>query len=54
MNVCNSHGLYDAIIYIFNNGLLDYVTPVEELMVTLSQAIKSQSLVRKSHLKRLT
>jgi hypothetical protein len=47
MNVCNAHGLYDAIIYVFNNGMLDYVTPVEELMSALSEAIKSQTQVRK-------
>ena len=42
MSVCNTHGLYDAIIYIFNNGLLDYVTPVEELMTVLADAVRSQ------------
>ena len=45
MNVCNSHGLYDAIIYVYNNGLQDFVTPVEELMTILADAIKNQQQV---------
>ena len=42
MSVCNTHGLYDAIIYIFNNGLLDYVTPVEELMTVLADGLSDK------------
>ena len=38
MNVCWQHGLYDAIIYIYNNGMLDYVTPAEELLGILIEA----------------
>ena len=45
MNVCNSHGLYDAIIYVYNNGLQDFVTPVEELMTILADAIKNHQQV---------
>ena len=32
MSVCRKHSLYDAIIYIHNNALSDYVTPIEELL----------------------
>ena len=46
MNVCTNHGLYDAIIYIYNNGLQDFVAPVEELMTILAEALKSQDQVR--------
>eukprot|EP00095_Tigriopus_kingsejongensis_P008534 maker-scaffold81_size397536-snap-gene-2.19 protein:Tk08534 transcript:maker-scaffold81_size397536-snap-gene-2.19-mRNA-1 annotation:"hypothetical protein LOTGIDRAFT_215952" len=41
MNVCWSHGLHDAIIYIYNNGMLDYITPTEELMSQLTNAMQS-------------
>ncbi len=45
MNVCTNHGLYDAIIYVYNNGLQDFVAPVEELMTILAEALKSQDQV---------
>ena len=35
MNVCWANGLYDAIIYIYNNGMKDFVTPAEELLGVL-------------------
>ena len=35
MNVCWPNGLYDAIIYIYNNGMKDFVTPAEELLGVL-------------------
>ncbi|XP_059091837.1 vacuolar protein sorting-associated protein 8 homolog [Tigriopus californicus] len=41
MNVCWTHGLYDAIIYIYNNGMLDYITPTEELMSQLRNIMSS-------------
>lgn len=33
--------MYDAIIYIFNQGLQDYVTPLQDLTTELRQAIDS-------------
>ena len=39
MNICWSHGLYDAIIYIYNNGMMDFVTPAEELLSQLMVAL---------------
>ena len=38
MNVCWQFGLYDAVIYIYNNGMMDYITPAEELLNLLAQA----------------
>ena len=43
MNICWQHGLYDAIIYIYNNGMLDYVTPAEELLAVLMDAMDPSS-----------
>ena len=39
MNVCWLHGLYDGIIYVYNNGMLDYVAPAEELLGALAGAM---------------
>ncbi|GFT81859.1 vacuolar protein sorting-associated protein 8 homolog [Nephila pilipes] len=39
MTLCWEHGLYDAIIYVYNHGMNDYVTPFEELMVNLQKAV---------------
>ena len=41
MKISKEHGLYDAIIYIYNNGMLDYVTPAEELLNILMNAMDS-------------
>ena len=43
MNVCWNHGLYDAIVYIYNNGMLDFVTPAEELIAILIKAMDSSN-----------
>ena len=43
MNICWLHGLYDAIIYIYNNGMMDFVTPTEELLSQLMEALNSNS-----------
>ncbi|XP_052234778.1 vacuolar protein sorting-associated protein 8 homolog isoform X2 [Dreissena polymorpha] len=37
--LCWSHGLYDAILYVYNKGMLDYITPLEELLSTLRAAV---------------
>lgn len=39
MKICWTQGLYDAIIYVFNHGMLDYVSPFEELMTELQSAL---------------
>ena len=47
MNVCWLHGLYDGIIYVYNNGMLDYVAPAEELLGVLTAAMANPSLTQK-------
>ena len=39
MNICSTHGLYDAIIYIYNNGMMDFVTPAEDFLSQLIEAM---------------
>ena len=41
MLVCERHSLYDAIIYIHNNAILDYISPAEKLLSELSSALAS-------------
>ena len=42
MSLCWLYGLYDAIIYIYNNGMLDYITPAEELLAQLCSAVTAE------------
>ncbi|MQM01056.1 hypothetical protein Taro_033804, partial [Colocasia esculenta] len=35
IRLCREHGLYSALIYLFNRGLDDYRTPLEELLVVV-------------------
>ena len=39
MSVCQQHNLYDAIIYIYNNAMLDYITPVEKMLRLVSKEL---------------
>jgi len=39
VQLCWSHGLYDAILYVYNQGMMDYTTPLEELLATLKAAV---------------
>lgn len=41
MKLCWTQGLYDAIIYIYNQGMQDYITPLEELMTELQAAVST-------------
>ena len=41
VNLCWFHGLYDAIIYVYNKGMFDYTTPLEELLGILQQAVRT-------------
>ena len=36
MLVCERHNLYDAIIYIHNTAILDYISPAERMLSGLS------------------
>lgn len=35
MRLCQEHGLYGALIYLFNKGLNDFRAPLEELLAVL-------------------
>ncbi|XP_063412679.1 vacuolar protein sorting-associated protein 8 homolog [Mytilus trossulus] len=39
VSLCWSHGLYDAIIYVYNQGMRDFTTPLEELLTVLRSAV---------------
>ncbi|KAG0695015.1 Vacuolar protein sorting-associated protein 8 [Chionoecetes opilio] len=39
MTLCWTHGLYDAIFYIYTRGMGDFVTPLEELVTVLRGAL---------------
>jgi len=41
VSLCWTHGLYDAILYIYNHGIRDYTTPLEELFTRLSAALST-------------
>ncbi|KAG7169921.1 Vacuolar protein sorting-associated protein 8-like [Homarus americanus] len=41
MTLCWTHGLYDAIFYIYTHGMRDFVTPLEELVTVLWNAMDS-------------
>ncbi|GIY41646.1 vacuolar protein sorting-associated protein 8 homolog [Caerostris extrusa] len=51
MKLCWEHGLYDAIIYIYNHGMNDYVTPFEELMVNLQKAVSRRKQLTDDQIK---
>ena len=40
MLVCERHNLYDAIIYIHNTAILDYISPAERMLTGLSTYVK--------------
>ena len=47
MSVCGQHGLYDAVIYVYNNGMLDYTTPAEDLLHIMAEAQTNGMLTQK-------
>ena len=47
MSICQQHNLYDAIIYIYNNAMLDYISPVEKMLKLLADKTEnSEEMVR--------
>lgn len=38
VRLCREHGLYSALIYLFNRGLDDFRSPLEELLTVADQA----------------
>lgn len=45
VKLCREHGLYGALIYLFNRGLDDFKTPLEELLVVLQNNQKMSAIV---------
>ena len=45
MTLCWTHGLYDAMFYVHTQGMLDYVTPLEELVTVLKNALESNQVL---------
>jgi len=41
VSLCWTWNLYDAIIYIYNRGMADYVTPLQQLLAVLKTAVDS-------------
>ncbi|KAI0409880.1 vacuolar assembly/sorting protein VPS8 [Xylaria palmicola] len=39
--LCKQHGLYDALIYVWNQALLDYITPLIDLLALLKPLMQS-------------
>ncbi|XP_059149378.1 vacuolar protein sorting-associated protein 8 homolog [Physella acuta] len=51
VNLCWGHGLYDAIIYVFNKGMSDYTSPLEQLLVQLGSALATGKQLTDVHIK---
>ncbi|KAK1273312.1 hypothetical protein QJS04_geneDACA010854 [Acorus gramineus] len=45
VRLCREHGLYGALIYLFNRGLDDFKAPLEELLVVVQNKRKEDSAV---------
>ena len=43
--MCWTHGLYDAIIYIYTRGLGDYGTPLREILRVIQSAVRNATKV---------
>lgn len=50
VKLCWAHGLYDAIFYVYNRGMRDYTTPLEELINVLKNTVQSRALLLDSDL----
>ncbi|XP_014675818.1 PREDICTED: vacuolar protein sorting-associated protein 8 homolog isoform X2 [Priapulus caudatus] len=48
VKLCWKHSLYDGIIYIFNQGMRDYISPLEELLSILNDLLLSKKEVTDS------
>ena len=51
ISLCWQYGLYDAILYIYNKGMQDYITPLDELMMLLIAAIDAKKNLTDSQIK---
>ncbi|KAJ3084579.1 Vacuolar protein sorting-associated protein 8 [Rhizoclosmatium hyalinum] len=44
LRLCQEHGMYSALIFVYNNSVKDYVTPLVCLLTPIDDAIQSGSL----------
>ncbi|GFO47915.1 vacuolar protein sorting-associated protein 8-like protein [Plakobranchus ocellatus] len=51
VGLCWSHGLYDAIIYVYNRGMSDFTTPLEQLLSQLGEALSTGKQLTDVHIK---
>ncbi|BFY99915.1 hypothetical protein BsWGS_02955 [Bradybaena similaris] len=51
VNLCWGHGLYDAIIYVYNKGMTDFTTPLEQLLTQLGSALSTGKQLTDIHIK---
>ncbi|KAI1761655.1 Golgi CORVET complex core vacuolar protein 8-domain-containing protein [Hypoxylon sp. FL1150] len=42
-SLCKQHGLYDALIYVWNQALFDYITPLIDLLILLVPLMQNTS-----------
>ena len=42
VRLCLEHGLCDALLYVYNRGLQDYVTPLQELLLQLRKRMREE------------
>ena len=42
VRLCLDHGLCDGLLYVYNRGLQDYVTPLQELLLQLRRRMKEE------------
>ncbi|XP_050236032.1 uncharacterized protein LOC126686054 [Mercurialis annua] len=43
VRLCREHGLYGALVYLFNKGLNDFKTPLEELLIASQNSYKESA-----------
>ncbi|KAK2151497.1 hypothetical protein LSH36_361g02006 [Paralvinella palmiformis] len=51
ISLCWQCGLYDAILYIYNKGMQDYITPLDEVMALLIAAVQTNKKLTDSQIK---
>ena len=42
VRLCLDHGLCDALLYVYNRGLQDYTTPLQELLLQLRKRMREE------------
>ncbi|XP_078448390.1 transducin family protein / WD-40 repeat family protein isoform X2 [Wolffia australiana] len=45
IRLCREHGLYSALIYLFNRGLDDYRTPLEDLLIVITKDQRTETVL---------